>query len=234
MCGRYASTATDADLLDLFSVVEAVGDELPVSYNVAPTQTVRTVLERVPRGARDAAPVRQLRSARWGLVPSWAKDLTGGARLINARSETVTEKPSFKAAAARRRCLVPAAGYFEWEPRDGVKVPHFLHGDGVLAFAGLYELWRPRAVDGEEPGEWVWSVTVLTTTAADTLGHIHDRSPVVMPPELQGAWLDPATTDPARVRALLEAVPEPQLTPREVGRAVGNVRNDTPDLLDPV
>ncbi|UZJ23612.1 SOS response-associated peptidase [Rhodococcus antarcticus] len=234
MCGRYASTATDADLLDLFSVVEAVGDELPVSYNVAPTQTVRTVLERVPRGARDAAPVRQLRSARWGLVPSWAKDLTGGARLINARSETVTEKPSFKAAAARRRCLVPAAGYFEWEPRDGVKVPHFLHGDGVLAFAGLYELWRPRAVDGEEPGEWVWSVTVLTTTAADTLGHIHDRSPVVLPPELQGAWLDPATTDPARVRALLEAVPEPQLTPREVGRAVGNVRNDTPDLLDPV
>jgi putative SOS response-associated peptidase YedK len=234
MCGRYASTATDADLLDLFSVVEAVGDELPVSYNVAPTQTVRTVLERVPRGARDAAPVRQLRSARWGLVPSWAKDLTGGAWLINARSETVTEKPSFKAAAARRRCLVPAAGYFEWEPRDGVKVPHFLHGDGVLAFAGLYELWRPRAVDGEEPGEWVWSVTVLTTTAADTLGHIHDRSPVVLPPELQGAWLDPATTDPARVRALLEAVPEPQLTPREVGRAVGNVRNDTPDLLDPV
>jgi putative SOS response-associated peptidase YedK len=104
----------------------------------------------------------------------------------------------------------------------------------VLAFAGLYELWRPRTVDGAEPGEWVWSVTLLTTTAADTLGHIHDRSPVVLPPEMQGAWLDPATTDPARVRALLAAVPEPQLTPREVGRAVGNVHNDTPDLLDPV
>jgi putative SOS response-associated peptidase YedK len=234
VCGRYASTATDADLLDLFSVEEVVGDELPPSYNVAPTQTVRTVLERAPRDAQDAAPVRQLRSARWGLVPSWAKDVTGGARLINARSETVTEKPSFKAAAARRRCLVPAAGYFEWEPRDGVKVPHYLHGDGVLAFAGLYELWRPRTVDGAEPGEWVWSVTLLTTTAADTLGHIHDRSPVVLPPEMQGAWLDPATTDPARVRALLAAVPEPQLTPREVGRAVGNVHNDTPDLLDPV
>ena len=234
MCGRYASTATDADLLALFDVVEAVGEQLPPSYNVAPTQTVRTVLERVPRGSHDAAPVRQLRSARWGLVPSWAKDLKGGARLINARSETVTEKPAFKAAAARRRCLVPADGYLEWEPRDGVKVPHFLHGQGVLAFAGLYELWRPPTVDGEEPGEWVWSVTVLTTTASDTLGHLHDRSPVVLPPELQGPWLDPATTDPARVRALLEAVPEPRLTPREVGPAVGNVRNDTPDLLDPV
>jgi putative SOS response-associated peptidase YedK len=234
VCGRYASTATDADLLDLFSAVEAVGDELPPSWNVAPTQVVRTVLERVPRDAPDAAPVRQLRSARWGLVPSWAKDLSGGARLINARSETVTEKPSFKAAAARRRCLVPAAGYFEWEKRAGAKVPHFLHGDGVLAFAGLYELWRPRTVEGEEAGEWVWSVTVLTTTAADVLGHIHDRSPVVLPPELQGPWLDPHTTDPARVRELLEAVPEPRLTPREVGRAVGNVHNDTPDLLDPV
>ena len=234
MCGRYASPATDADLLALFDVVEAVGEELPRCYNVAPTATVRTVLERVPRSDPDGAPVRQLRSARWGLVPSWAKDLKGGARLINARSETITEKPAFKAAASRRRCLVPADGYFEWEPRGGVKVPHFLHGQGVLAFAGLYELWRPRVVDGEEPQEWVWSVTVLTTTASDTLGHLHDRSPVVLPADLQGPWLDPSTTDPARVRELLELVPEPQLTPREVGPAVGNVRNDTPDLLDPV
>lgn len=234
MCGRYASTATDADLLDLFSVIEAVGEALPPSYNVAPTQTVRTVLERVSRDDPDSAPVRQLRSARWGLVPSWAEDLKAGARLINARSESITEKPAFKAAAARRRCLVPADGYFEWEQRDGAKVPHFLHGEGVLAFAGLYELWRPRTVEGEQPGEWVWSVTVLTTTAADTLGHLHDRSPVVLPADLQGPWLDPATTDPVRVRELLEAVPEPLLTPREVGPAVGNVRNDTPDLLDPV
>ena len=234
MCGRYASTATDADLLALFDIVEAVGEQLPPSYNVAPTQTVRAVLERVPHDAQCAAPTRQLRSARWGLVPSWAKDLKGGARLINARSETVTEKPAFKAAASRRRCLIPADGYFEWELRDGVKVPHFLHGDGMLAFAGLYELWRPRTVEGEELEEWVWSVTVLTTTAADTLGHIHDRSPVVLPADLHGPWLDPATTDPARVRELLEAVPEPLLTPREVGPGVGNVRNNSPDLLDGV
>lgn len=234
MCGRYASTATDADLLALFDIVEAVGEQLPPSYNVAPTQTVRAVLERVPRDTERAAPTRQLRSARWGLVPSWAKDLKGGARLINARSETVTEKPAFKAAASRRRCLVPADGYFEWELRDGVKVPHFLHGDGTLAFAGLYELWRPRTVEGEELEEWVWSVTVLTTTAADTLGHIHDRSPVVLPADLHGPWLDPATTDPARVRELLEAVPEPLLTPREVSPGVGNVRNNRPDLLDGV
>ncbi len=234
MCGRYASTQTDADLLGLFDAVEAVGAELPPSYNVAPTDGVRVVLERTPRDAPDAAPARQLRTARWGLVPSWAKDTKIGARLINARSESITAKPSFQAAAARRRCLVPADGYFEWEKRDRAKVPYYLHGDGVLAFAGLYELWRDHTLADDDPDRWVWSVTILTTTAADALGGIHERTPVVLPAELRDGWLDPSVTDPTRVRELLDSVPEPHLQPREVSSAVNSVRNNGPELLHPV
>ncbi len=117
MCGRFASTQSDAELRDAFRVTEVVGDELGPSYNVAPTQAVRVVLERSPRGEPGAVPVRQLRTARWGLVPSWAKDVKIGARMINARSETIVSKPAFKAAASRRRCLAPSSGYFEWEKK---------------------------------------------------------------------------------------------------------------------
>ncbi len=116
MCGCYASTTTDRELRSLFDVVESVGPELGPSYNVAPTQDVRVILERAPREDPEAEPVRQLRSSvRWGLVPAWSKDPKVGSRMINARSETVTEKPSFRAAAARRRCIVPADGYYEWQ-----------------------------------------------------------------------------------------------------------------------
>ena len=250
MCGRYASTTTDADLVNAFAVAETVGEQLPPSWNVAPTQQVRVVLDRAPRGqgadappagaspAEPAAePVRQLRTVRWGLIPSWAKDARIGSRLVNARAETITEKPAFKAAAARRRCLLPADGYFEWEVREGQKAkqPYFLHrGTSLLAFAGLYELWPDPAVDPDDPARWVWSCTVLTTTAPDALGHIHDRSPVLLTPELAGDWLDPTLTDPERVRELLAAVPEPRLEPTEVSTAVNNVRNNGPHLVRPL
>ncbi|MEO9220787.1 MAG: SOS response-associated peptidase [Mycobacteriaceae bacterium] len=234
MCGRYASTQTDDELLEVFSAYEAVGAPLPPSYNVAPTDPVRTVLERVPREDPDGAPVRQVRTARWGLIPSWAKDTKIGSKLINARMETITEKPSFKAAATRRRCLVPASGYYEWEKRDGHKVPRFLHGDGALAMAGLYELWPDPGKEHDDPHRWVLSVTVLTTTASDSLGHIHDRSPVVLPAGMLDDWLDPTLTDPNLVRELLAAVPEPCLQPYEVSTAVNSVRNNSPELLRPV
>lgn len=237
MCGRYASTRSDDQLVVEMAAAEVVREPLPPSWNVAPTQSVRVVLERTPRDTDAAEPMRQLRTVRWGLVPSWAKDPKIGNKLINARSETITEKPAFKAAAARRRCLVPADGYFEWEKRDGTKVPHYLHPEGedqVLAMAGLYELWRPRPAEGEEPGEWLWSVTILTTTAADSLGHIHDRSPVVLPVELRDAWLDPTLTDHDQVRELLTQVPEPRLVPREVSTAVNSPRNNSADLVEAV
>ncbi|OZC75333.1 hypothetical protein CH251_11310 [Rhodococcus sp. 06-462-5] len=234
MCGRYASTRSDSDLQAVFDIAETVGAEVPPSYNVAPTQTVRTVLERPPKDEPEADAVRQLRSVRWGLIPSWAKDAKIGSRLINARSETITEKPSFKKAASRRRCIVPADGYYEWEKRDGAKVPYFLHQDGVLAMAGLYELWRDPTKAEDDESRWVWSVTVLTSPAADALGHIHDRSPVVLPPDLRASWLDPAVTDLGEVRDLLAAIPEPRLEPYEVSTAVNSVKNNSPELLTPV
>ncbi|MBY3985555.1 SOS response-associated peptidase [Rhodococcus fascians] len=234
MCGRYASTRSDSDLQAVFEIAETVGDEVPPSYNVAPTQTIRTVLERAPKDEPESDAVRQLRSVRWGLIPSWAKDAKIGSRLINARSETITEKPSFKKAASRRRCIIPADGYYEWEKRDGAKVPYFLHEQGVLAMAGLYELWRDPTKADDDEDRWVWSATVLTSPAADALGHIHDRSPVVLPPELRASWLDPTLTDLREVSELLAAIPEPRLEPYEVSTAVNSVKNNSPELLTPV
>lgn len=235
MCGRYASTVTDQELRSLFDVVETVGEPLPPSYNVAPTQTVRVVLERAPKGEPGAEAVRQLRSARWGLVPSWAKDPKIGNRMINARCETITEKPSFKAAASRRRCILPADGYFEWQKReDGTKIPYFLHGDGVLAMAGLYELWPDPDLPDDHPDKWLWTVTVLTTEATDAAGQIHERCPLVLPSSLHDVWLDPALTDRDDVDALVASVPEPHLHPYEVSTEVNNPRNNRPELLEPV
>jgi putative SOS response-associated peptidase YedK len=239
MCGRYSSTRSDDDVAREFDVDDVVGEEPAASWNVAPTQVARVVLERLDREPGEdgeRAVHRLLRSARWGLVPSWAKDLKIGNRLINARSETVTEKPAFKAAAGRRRCLVPADGYYEWEKRDGSKVPYFLHDeDRPLAFAGLYELWPDPERAKDDPERWLWSYTVLTRPAEDALGHIHDRCPVIVPEgELRRAWLDHELTDPDGVRDLLAAIPEPRLHPREVSSEVNSPANNGPELVRPV
>jgi putative SOS response-associated peptidase YedK len=237
VCGRYASSRRDIELSSELEAESVVGDELPPSWNLAPTQPARVVLERRPRNQPGAAPQRQLRTLRWGLIPSWATDAKIGSRLINARKETVVEKPAFQAAAARRRCLVPADGYFEWERRIGCKstVPHFLHsGAQLLTFAGLYELWPDPDVREDDPDRWVWSFTILTTRAPDALGHIHDRSPVVVPPDLRADWLDPDLTDHGSVRDLLAAIPQPRFEAYEVSTAVNNHRNNEPDLVRPV
>lgn len=235
MCGRYVNSRGDDELRAEFRVVSILGEQLDPSWNVAPTQNVRAVLDRTPRAEPDGAPVRQLRSLRWGLVPSWAKDPRTGSRMINARVETLTEKPAFKTAAARRRCLLPADGYYEWEHLTGrkAKVPYFLHGadHGVLAFAGLYELWRDHTLPDDHPDRWLWSVTVITTAAGDALGHIHERTPLLIPAGLRDDWLDPGLTDPGRVRHLLAAVPEPRLVPVEVSTAVNTVTTDGPELV---
>jgi putative SOS response-associated peptidase YedK len=223
VCGRYANSRHDGDLLKDFQVASIVDEPPGPSWNVAPTAMARVVLERLV----DDVPDRQLRTLKWGLVPSWAKDLRIGNKLINARSETITEKPAFKAAAAKRRCLVPADGYYEWMVTDTGKTPIYLHGDDVLAFAGLYEL-RP---DIEDPQRWLWTYTILTCTTQDAYGHIHDRSPVVLPPALRSSWLDPHLTDPATVRDLLAEVPSPLLATYEVSTAVNSARNDGPELI---
>lgn len=237
MCGRYSSSRRDADLVRAFTIADVVGEELRPSWNVAPMQQARVVLERAPRDDPQGEPSRQLRTVRWGLVPSWAKDPKVGSRMINARSETVTEKPSFKAAAARRRALVVADGYYEWQKSDDgkTKTPYFLHdGEHLLAFAGLYELRPDPALPDDHPDKWGWTFTIVTRSAPDALGHIHDRCPVVVPRDAWGPWLDPHTTDLAVVDALLGGFADPLLTPREVGPAVGNVRNNGPELVAPV
>jgi putative SOS response-associated peptidase YedK len=191
------------------------------------------VVERVLPGAVE--PTRALRSMRWGLVPSWAATPKVGARMINARVETVLEKPSFRSAVTKRRLVVPADGYFEWQQVAGGKVPTFLRRPGTgLSFAGLYELWRDPSKGADDPQRWLFTYTILTTRAPDALGHIHDRSPVVVPDELLDAWLDPAVTDSDTVRDLLASMPEPHLVPHPVGRDVNNVANNGLHLVEPV
>jgi putative SOS response-associated peptidase YedK len=237
MCGRYVSVASDPDLSSEFDVEETVGEPLDPSWNVAPTDPVRVILERTPRGAEPAAKaVRQLRTVQWGLVPSWSKARTGGAKMINARIETVASKPAFKSAAARRRCLIPALGYYEWQKTDGGKIPHFLHDpDGrLLAMAGLYELWPDPSRPDDDPGRWLWTCTIITQQATDLLGEIHDRNPVVIPSELREPWLDCTSDDPATAARLLDQIPEARLEPYVVSSAVGNVKNNGPELIEPV
>jgi putative SOS response-associated peptidase YedK len=222
-------------MLPELQIASVVGDEPLPSWNVAPTQQARVVLDHAVPDEPGGRPDRQLRSLQWGLIPSWAKDPRIGSRMINARKETVTERPSYQAAARSRRCLVPADGYFEWERREGGTgtVPHFLSlsGGGLLTFAGLYEMWRNPDNSATDPARWVWTFTILTTTAPDALGHIHDRSPVVIPSGLRDDWLDPTVTDIDSVRALLAAVPEPRFDAYEVSTAVNDHRNNGPELL---
>lgn len=221
------------DLVAAFDVAETSRDDVPPSYNIAPTDRVRLVFERLENdgGAR----VRRLSTARWGLVPSWAQDPRGGARLINARRETVTEKPSFRKAALTRRALVPADGYYEWQKTEAGKIPVYLHSTDArpLAFAGLFEYWPDPSLPEKHPDKWLRTCTIITTAATDALGHIHDRTPVIVPPEMFDDWLDPAVNSAADVQQLLDAVPEPHLVPRTVSTQVNSVRNNGPKLIEP-
>lgn len=234
MCGRFVIAGNRQSMIDAFDVTESVVEDFPPSWNIAPMQGIPFISERLHEGEL----VRRLEIARWGLVPVWSKDSKGGARLINARSETVTEKPSFRTAAAKRRALVPANGYYEWQKNpDGSKTPHYLHGEDeeeLLGFAGLYEYWPDPTKDEDAPDKWLVTATILTTQAHDTLGKIHERSPVILPKDLQGQWLDPLMTDKADVQHFINSIPEPVLIPRVVGKDVGSVRNDGPHLITPV
>ena len=246
MCGRYASARSRIELLEEFSVQrDRVDESLKPDYNVAPTKPVYAVMTRKPRSDTaksdksdgEAASRRELRVVRWGLVPSWARDVSIGSRMINARAETVSEKPAFRKAFASRRCLLPADGYYEWQPpatgTKGPKQPYFIcrPDQGVLAFAGIYELWRDRSVAADDPAAWLWTAAVITTTAPDELGEIHDRMPMVIDPASWADWLDPANTDAADVRALLAPAATTGLISYPVSVAVNSVRNNGPELV---
>lgn len=236
MCGRYATARSRQELLDAFDVeadetwAEDGSDLLRADYNAAPTKLLPAVLDRADPTAEEAVPVRRLKMLRWGLVPSWAKDPSIGNRMINARVETVAEKPSFRRAFAKRRCLLPADGYYEWYTNEETKKkqPFFIApaDGGILPLAGLYELWKPP---DDEAGDWIWTFTILTTQAVDAVGHIHDRMPMTVTDE--DAWLDPATRDPG---SLLVPAMSGDLEVFPVSKAVGNVRNNGPALIEPL
>ncbi len=195
------------------------------------------VLDRPPRGAEAGAePARRLMQLRWGLVPFWAKTPSGAAKLINARLETAHEKPSFREAFAKRRCLLPADGYYEWMGEKGAKQPYFIRpvSGGSLAMAGLYEFWRDPTRDRDDPSAWLGTCTILTTSASDVVGHIHDRQPLFVAPDAYTAWLDPSSSDPAWLRTLLDSAPGRGLEAFPVSKAVNDVRNNGPHLVEPV
>lgn len=219
MCGRYTQTATPAELQARFGL-RPPGFPVPPRYNLAPTQEGPVVVE-------DSG--RELRMMRWGLVPSWAKDPSIGPKLINARAEAAGEKPSFRRSLERRRCLVPADGWFEWvSPANAkTKTPYriTLKGRGVFAFAGLWDEWiSPQR-------EVLRSYAILTVDALPSLNHLHHRMPLVLRPEDEALWLAP-DLPPAGAAALLTQHDLP-FHAYTVSTAVGSPKNDTPDLLEP-
>jgi putative SOS response-associated peptidase YedK len=256
MCGRYASFREAQDLADAFAVrPEAIAEDallLPPSWNVAPTDAVRVVVEREPKpdaGAQHTAdppsdPERSLRLARWGLVPSWAKDPSVGSRMINARVESLIEKSAFRKAVAARRCLVPAEGYYEWQkppqgsPARTPKQPFWIHAPdgGPVAFAGLYEFWRDPTLDADDPHRWLVTMTIITggaPTNDPALASIHDRRPVVLAPDRWRDWLDPRRQDPEEAVGLLMDQPV-HLVATPVSTAVNKVGTNGPELIEPV
>ncbi len=240
MCGRYASFSALTDIQLAFDL-DALGPECEVltpSWNVAPTQDVGIIVERIPDGHKSepgsstpgsGSVTRELHVARWGLVPPWSKDPSTGPQMINARIETLAEKRTFAPSLATRRCIVPADGYFEWQACAGGKIPHYIHStDGTpLAFAGLYGWWK------KSDGSWLLSATIVTRAAEGELAAIHDRTPVILTRNEFSEWLDPHQEDKFAALQLIDRPNQP-LQADVVGKAVGNIRNNSPDNILPV
>lgn len=235
MCGRFVVADVGSQLVGVLRV-DVAGDDLPApSYNLAPTDRAAIVLD----SAKTEPPTRRLESARWGLVPPWAKDVSIGSRAFNARAEQVEDKPMFRNALVKRRAVVPASGYYEWKTADGAKTPHYIHpaDGGPMFFAGLYEWWKNPDAAEDDPARWVLSFTILTRDSIGHLGSIHDRMPLFLDPDFADAWLDPTTENVGDILdAAIDAAPDVArgLTDHVVGKAVGNVRNNGPELIEPV
>lgn len=249
MCGRYVSTKSSSDLLEEFDAVyepDAAADltEFEPDYNVAPTKTIRMVVKRPPRSSngsadKSAEPVRQLRLAYWGLVPSWAKDRSVGNKLINARAESLVDKPAFRNGFAKRRCLIPADGWYEWlRTNDAagkpLKQPYFMNPpDGrSVALAGLYGFWKPK--DAGPEVELLLSATIVTVTAQGALAEIHDRMPLVLDQHSWERWLDPSAAGPVELLEPTDEARREHLELRPVSTEVNNVKHNAADLLKPV
>lgn len=224
MCGRFVSASPPEEIAEYFGATD-VGDFPEPNFNVAPTSDVLVVYS-------DGS-ARRLDSFHWGLVPSWAKDVGVGNRMINARAETLAEKGAFRRSFERRRCIVPADGFYEWKAVAGSrrKQPYYVHrvDDEPLAFAGLWAEWR-GAVAGEPVT--VRSTTIITTSANETMAAIHDRMPVMLPPTTWETWLDPMNREIDRLQPLLVPAPPLLITMHPVSTDVGNARNQGAHLIE--
>jgi putative SOS response-associated peptidase YedK len=222
MCGRFTLEKSLGDLVTLFNVRPL--PDLDERYNIAPTQAV-AVVRAAPEGVG-----RELTLLRWGLVPGWSKDPTGGPLLINARAETAAIKPAFRAALRYRRCLVPADGFFEWQREGREKRPfHMRRRDGApFAFAGLWERWS------SPDGSVMESCALLTTEANELMQSVHDRMPVILDPEVFDLWLDPDVQDVELIRPLLRPYPSEAMVAFPVSSTVNSSRNDDPQCVLPL
>jgi putative SOS response-associated peptidase YedK len=224
MCGRFTLTQSPSIYADYFGVEAVKTEALASNYNVAPTDPVYAVATRESE--------RQLGVFRWGLIPWYAKDRKVAARHINARVETVATKASFKDSFVRKRCIVPADGFFEWEPKQGKgKLPHYIHQDGgaPIGFAGLWASWKDP-----ESGDRVRTCTILTGDPDPVVKPIHDRMPVMLAPEVWDTWLDPANEDAEDLLELLRTRPAVTLAEYAVSTLVNNVRNNVPEIIEPL
>ncbi len=224
MCGRFTQKIASSELARIFEA-EDFADLPGDRYNVAPTDPVAAVLVRDGR--------RVLANLRWGLVPHWAGSLKDGARMINARAETIDRSPAFRDAFERKRCLIPADGFYEWQRSpDGRRLPFYItRSDGLpFAFAGLRATWHSPDDTHAAP---VRTCSIVTTTPNELVARLHNRMPVILPSEAWAAWLDPAT-DPGELRALLAPAPDRDLTSYPVSPLVNDPRNDGPDLVRPI
>ncbi len=218
MCGRY-TLKTPVDVLAEYFDLDGYPSSLAPSYNVAPTQEVAAIVEEGEE--------RKLETFRWGLIPSWAKDPSIGNKMINARTETVSEKPSFRSAFKKRRCLIVADGFYEWQKTDGGKQPFYIRmkDSSPFAFAGLWETW-----DGH--GEEIRSCSIITTDANDLMDEIHHRMPVILPPDNYGAWLDPGFDEKEALVDLLRPYPSEEMEAYPVSRRVNKPSNNEPSVVE--
>lgn len=224
MCGRFVQFSSLRTLESHFKIT-TTGDELTPSYNIAPTQEIFAIISNKPR---------RLVKLHWGLVPSWSKDLSGAARLINARSETVAQKPSFRAAFKLRRCLILSDGFYEWKGEKGRKQPYFLSlpDEQPFAFAGLWETWQSRdAADGQSTYD---SCTIITREASNWVRDIHHRMPVILKPEAYDRWLDPEIQQTGNLQHILDTECIRRLKSCPVSKMVNRVQHNTPDLIRPL
>lgn len=219
MCGRFVRKLYATDIEDEFDVDEVEADLAP-SYNVAPSQQVAVVMR---------SDKTRLVSMKWGLIPAWSDDPAIGNRLINARAETVAEKPSFREAFMRQRCLVIADGFYEWQKRGRTRQPYFIHlkGDRPFGFAGLYDLWT------SPEGELITTCTIITTDPNEVMKTLHDRMPVILSKELEKAWLDPYNADHVSLAGMLRPYGAGEMEMHTVSALVNSAANDSPECMAP-